>query len=586
MPENPKPKRTTTLSEWMKGRETFLGFAAPTSNTTYTPNQFFDVCLPHYSRGVVRLVAHLIRSTLGWCDADGKPQEEQIQVAYQELVDRAGISREMIREAINEAAEGAFIECVRRGRPSRPNETAITALYQLRWSSGAEYVKDAERFNGFFEGEGNRTDIPNEFFDWVIPHEPLSVIKVVGSIIRFSIGFQAQHGRRRQQVALSYTDIQNYARIRNRNDLSQALQRALAANYIRCLEAGVFDPHAGTLSKAATYAVKWVDSPAVILTGQKSVPEVFRVDQSEKRAGTSQKNVPENQSEKRTDIEIKQTNKTSKQQQGIVAARAMGLLKGEGFDRRTAERLSNRHTLEVIQNQIEWIQERTPTRNKLGMLRKAIEENWPRPEKLRISEVLKTPGALFTSNYYAGFAGNRGAPIVEPSLREIEAAEQYTKRLLDLHPDPTQASAWGRAFGEMVHAHEGNSRALSLILALRVSGDRFYVRLQRERKASIEREQQTRRETHLQRFEPAWLEYLREIERQFKTERSEDMARFQTTRETKRQQLLSGRWQLNVKERLSRLESELGRLRDFQEFFGLPDFWTWDEKQNPQPLLQ
>ena len=35
----------------------FTGFALPTSNTTYVPNQYFDVCLPHYSRGVVRLVA-------------------------------------------------------------------------------------------------------------------------------------------------------------------------------------------------------------------------------------------------------------------------------------------------------------------------------------------------------------------------------------------------------------------------------------------------------------------------------------------------------------------------------------------------
>ena len=54
--------------------EPFTGFALPTSNTTYTPNQFFDVCLPHYPRGVVRLVAFMIRKTLGWCDEHGHPQ--------------------------------------------------------------------------------------------------------------------------------------------------------------------------------------------------------------------------------------------------------------------------------------------------------------------------------------------------------------------------------------------------------------------------------------------------------------------------------------------------------------------------------
>src|SRR5882724_7074375 len=80
----------------------FAGFALPTSNTTYTPNQFFDVCLPHYSRGVVRLVGFMLRKTLGWCDAEGRPQAEQHAVSYSDL-ENAGISRDMIRLAIDEA---------------------------------------------------------------------------------------------------------------------------------------------------------------------------------------------------------------------------------------------------------------------------------------------------------------------------------------------------------------------------------------------------------------------------------------------------------------------------------------------------
>src|SRR6186713_2473197 len=92
--------------------QTFAGFAAPTSNTTFTPNQFFDVCLPHYSRGVVRLVGYLIRQTLGWCDANGTPLHERIQVSYRELFESAGISRSMIRRSLDEAIKGGFIECV------------------------------------------------------------------------------------------------------------------------------------------------------------------------------------------------------------------------------------------------------------------------------------------------------------------------------------------------------------------------------------------------------------------------------------------------------------------------------------------
>src|SRR5437762_559275 len=82
--------------------DVFRGFSQPTSNTTYTPNQFFDVCLPHYSRGVVRLVGFMIRKTLGWCDEHGNPQAEQHSVSWSDF-QQAGISREMIRSALDEA---------------------------------------------------------------------------------------------------------------------------------------------------------------------------------------------------------------------------------------------------------------------------------------------------------------------------------------------------------------------------------------------------------------------------------------------------------------------------------------------------
>lgn len=70
----------------------FEGFALPTSNTTYTSNQFFDACLPYRSRGVVRLVGYnMIRKTLGWCDAHGNPQNETIEFSYNELERKAGV---------------------------------------------------------------------------------------------------------------------------------------------------------------------------------------------------------------------------------------------------------------------------------------------------------------------------------------------------------------------------------------------------------------------------------------------------------------------------------------------------------------
>jgi hypothetical protein len=95
--------------------QNFQGFALPTSNTTYTPNQFFDVCLPHYSRGCMRIVAMLIRQTLGWCNEDGDPQVVRHRASLADFQE-AGISRDMVRSSIKEAIDGHFIRCVRQRR--------------------------------------------------------------------------------------------------------------------------------------------------------------------------------------------------------------------------------------------------------------------------------------------------------------------------------------------------------------------------------------------------------------------------------------------------------------------------------------
>jgi hypothetical protein len=66
-PASPLSPAQTTLAGPGAG---FAGFLPPTSNTTYTPNQFSDVCLPQCSRSAIRVVGHFIRRTLGWCAED------------------------------------------------------------------------------------------------------------------------------------------------------------------------------------------------------------------------------------------------------------------------------------------------------------------------------------------------------------------------------------------------------------------------------------------------------------------------------------------------------------------------------------
>jgi hypothetical protein len=110
----------------------FQGFNPPTSNTVYTPNQFFDVCLPYSSRGVVRLVSLLIRKTLGWCDQNGNPQTEQHAVSWSDF-EAAGISRDMIRDAIDEAISHHFIRCVRQPQAKKAGSPSVSR-YQRKVS--------------------------------------------------------------------------------------------------------------------------------------------------------------------------------------------------------------------------------------------------------------------------------------------------------------------------------------------------------------------------------------------------------------------------------------------------------------------
>ena len=363
----------------------FAGFALPTSNTTYTPNQFFDVCLPYRSRGCVRLVAYLIRKTLGWCDEHGNPQQEQHAITYREIEYRVGINRDMIRSAIDEAIDAHFIRCVERPQQKSRGTAHRTGRYTLNWDDcGGEYVKDPKQFRGFFAGEGNRTYIPNAFFDHVIPTETLSVIKVVGSVIRFSIGFQTKWGHRRTNVALSYQHIQNYSKLSDRKTVAAAIKHALSNNYLQRVEEGYFDPDGGKQSKAAVYALKWLPSAADEIIGRKTPPaKTVLENRSEIPTGIGRKTPPADRSENPTDIEIKQSNNTHKQQPtprlSGEAAVAFERLKAEGFDAKAAQAIAIRHPLYIIEQQIEWIDRRKVRSNRLGMLRLAIEEGWAPP---------------------------------------------------------------------------------------------------------------------------------------------------------------------------------------------------------------
>lgn len=74
---------------------------------------------------------------------------------------------------------------------------------------------------------------------------------------------------------------------------------------------------------------------------------------------------------------------------------AVPLLHNIGFSKRDAIQIASAYPVEIIRQQIEWLGLRTVHKNKLGMLRKAIEQNWPKPtstaeERKKESQDIKT----------------------------------------------------------------------------------------------------------------------------------------------------------------------------------------------------
>lgn len=602
----------------------FKGYPAPTSNTTYTPNQFFDVVLRHSSRGVVRLVSYMVRKVLGWSDAHGNPQEPEVVISYRQLVEEAGISRGAIQPAIEDAINAHYIRCVRKGCSSSAGVSAVSALFELCWDESGEYLTRPQQFRGFFAGNGNLTYIPNAFFDHTVPNEPLAVIKVVGAIIRNTIGFQTKFGFRRQHIEMSFTGLQRTTGISSRRALNDAIQYALTHNHIQRVEPGVFDPEAGTHSKAATYAVKWCDTASYPLTGSKRIPEDsgsdlsqlqlpvqkgyrerFKKDTGEsqpdrfkKDTGTGSKRKLElvqkgyrEQSKKDTGIEITPINNTSnntnKQQQPAAAVDELldsyEELKSAGFDSETATALAANYPADKVIQQIQWLSKRNPTKNPLGMLRRSIEEDWPNPEP----PLMQSPGATFAAHFYAAWAGNEGTPAGAATAADIVDADRFVDELLQYHPDVNKVPKMARSFGRYVKEKEAGNPNMprSLRLALTRHSDSFVVEFRRRIKLSRQKAAERARSEHYARYEQDYFQYLSDRADELRTNNPLLFASFEDEEQRQRQALVNSPFfkseDIN-REMLAAFDNERERLKRFHEYFNtvehgmVADFWTWD----------
>lgn len=617
----PQPSRRHNRDVQQGG--VFLGYSPPTSNTTYTPNQFFDVVLPNASRGCLRLVAYLIRKTLGWSDAQGNPQNPEALVTYKELIEQAGIGRARIREALDEAIAKKYINCLRPGRAHSQGQEGCPALYSLRWDDADQYITNPQEFEGFFSGNGNLTHIPNQFFDYTIPNETAAVVKVVGVIIRHTIGFQTRFGFRRQQVALSFTEIMRKAGIASRSTVNLALKESIEKNHVIRAIAGKFDPYDG---QATTYMIRWAEGSGSEV-GSKIEPGTEEGDQAQNRTRPDS-SVPKSNQPKSSQIEpaersriapdsseialgsvpesnqpgfqnqttLKTTslNNTPKQHKSADAvpgdlSPSFDLLINQGFSKSVALALSKEHSLERIQRQIEWLKDRQASRNRLGMLRKAIEEDWPQPEGSTLTTEERA-GESFAKAFYRSLAGRSGISLLPMTEKDCRLGAAFLKALDEEGIERSSSEEEGSAFGDWcrIRQKESRSPARSLSLLITLYAEGFMESRLNAMEEEVKEDEQEQKRRHEERFTPDFRAYEREAVQKAMREHPEWVEEFEErlSAQMERMREISPRF-------FSQMQRSMGDPAEKAALFAedlrkrregvLLDFWAWDREVSAQP---
>ncbi len=365
----------------------FPGFESFDANFVFCPNQFFDLVIPNHSRPVVRLVSYILHKTLEWLDENGHPVRQDIAISFNDLVEKAGIARGSIRKAIGEAVNARLITCVVKGKSKQTGEPGRVGEYSLAWDETGHYAKSIETFAGFYLGQGNRSPIPHAFFSHVVPMEPLAVTKVVGTVLRYTVGYQNQYGGgRRTEARLSFRAIHRYARIGSPATLADSIRQAVANGYVHRVSKGRFSSNTDEQT-ATVYSVNWLRLPQQAEIGSISVVgDRFKI-QSSRTVQKPKQGQFEKRSSNGSEFELGDrfknrtivNNNVKNQQTTVAVASSIALLRKAGFTEPTALALAGRFPESQIANQVRWLRYRTAKTNRLGLLRKAIEENWPEP---------------------------------------------------------------------------------------------------------------------------------------------------------------------------------------------------------------
>lgn len=216
------------------------------------------------------------------------------------------------------------------------------------------------KFAGFWrpESNGNFTMVPNQFFDEVVPNEPASVTKLVGLVIRRTLGWIGADGKRCQQAQISYSEFRRGMNMSN-DTVAAALQIALNKGYIVKVREGRMNGNGG-VSTGAFYSLAWYQTEIQQATtethAQTSQPDITNQALATPTAKTSVQNAHSNN---RTRQEAVLVPPTSTQSENQTIARSNNRTVKADLAQSDFRRDINKESLELI-NKIEIKNAHTP----------------------------------------------------------------------------------------------------------------------------------------------------------------------------------------------------------------------------------
>ncbi len=596
----------------------------------------------------------MLRKTLGWVDESGEPVREQHTVSYRELETTAGVSHSRLQEAIEEALKGKFIRCTQAAKIQSQGVRSQSAAYELSWDED-RYTDGLEDFHGFYlqptyldredQTRIGRKNIPNIFFDYLIRNESRRVIRVVGTLLWYSIDW-GKGGERKVSVRKALRDLVELTHL-ERSNVVRALNEAEKKGYVERIERGVFDLSGKKQSSATVYGIQWTSEytytydglpveiaersqkatqPNLVNAPKKphgsfsgTLPKSFTENEAE-RSQKATRNAPKKPHEERsqkatiritknTNSKTLNSNSTEDSPDPETAAAVLelveilfeaGFLKAETpaiiAEATAAGSPSGQTAKQVILSQVELLPSRTASKSKLGLLRSAIKGNWPAPEGIKkTKDVFSSPGKYFAASFYAGYHGNLDAPISDPSEQDSSAGQTFLEKLKTGEPSVENAGALGREFGAFVAKKHSEKRQSfpALVPAIRQFGDEFFRRLKSGLEEKFHSEVSKARSLHVEKSTGAYQEYLEKIFSRHEHENSLLFQEFFAEEEQSLEPIRKNRFGLNVEAAVRKFTSRENRLQRFETFIRISgfandvlDFWAWDQKLNEEPFNQ